>query len=64
VLVAATLQGAFFALVKAAVDRAAAEGTRKLTASGRARTIPAIKKRRRNCPLPVGRVSADGTSGK
>ena len=31
VLVAATLQGAIFALVKAAVDRAAAEGTRKLT---------------------------------
>ena len=31
VLVAATLQGAIFALVKAAMDRAAAEGTRKLT---------------------------------
>jgi Protein of unknown function (DUF4235) len=31
VLVAATLQGAIFALVKAAVDRASAEGTRKLT---------------------------------
>jgi hypothetical protein len=31
VLVAATVQGAVFALVKAAVDRAAAEGTRKLT---------------------------------
>jgi Protein of unknown function (DUF4235) len=31
VLVAATLQGAIFALVKAAADRAAAEGTRKLT---------------------------------
>ena len=31
VLVAATLQGAIFALVKAAVDRTAAEGTRKLT---------------------------------
>jgi hypothetical protein len=31
VLIAATLQGAIFALVKAAVDRAAAEGTRKLT---------------------------------
>lgn len=31
VLLAATLQGAIFALVKAAVDRAAAEGTRKLT---------------------------------
>jgi hypothetical protein len=31
VLVAATLQGAIFALVKAAVDRAAAEGTLKLT---------------------------------
>ena len=31
VLVAATVQGAIFALVKAAVDRATAEGTRKLT---------------------------------
>jgi predicted metal-dependent enzyme (double-stranded beta helix superfamily) len=31
VLLAATLQGAIFAVVKAAVDRAAAEGTRKLT---------------------------------
>lgn len=31
VLVAAALQGATFALVKAAVDRGAAEGTRKLT---------------------------------
>jgi hypothetical protein len=31
VLAAATLQGAIFALVKAAVDRATAEGTRKLT---------------------------------
>jgi len=31
VLLAAALQGAIFALVKAAVDRAAAEGTRKLT---------------------------------
>ena len=31
VLAAAALQGAIFALVKAAVDRAAAEGTRKLT---------------------------------
>jgi hypothetical protein len=31
VLVAATVQGAIFALVKTAVDRAAAEGTRKLT---------------------------------
>jgi hypothetical protein len=31
VLIAATLQGAIFALVKAAVDRGAAEGTRKLT---------------------------------
>jgi Protein of unknown function (DUF4235) len=31
VLVAAALQGAIFALVKAAVDRGAAEGTRKLT---------------------------------
>jgi Protein of unknown function (DUF4235) len=31
VLVAATLQGAIFALVKAALDRASAEGTRKLT---------------------------------
>jgi hypothetical protein len=31
VLVADTLQGAAFALVKAAVDRGAAEGTRKLT---------------------------------
>ena len=31
VLVAAALQGAVFALVKAAVDRGAAEGTRKLT---------------------------------
>jgi hypothetical protein len=30
-LVAATLQGAIFALVKAAVDRVAAECTRKLT---------------------------------
>jgi hypothetical protein len=30
-LVAATLQGAIFALVKAAVDRTAAEGTHKLT---------------------------------
>jgi predicted metal-dependent enzyme (double-stranded beta helix superfamily) len=30
VLLAATLQGAIFALVKAAVDRGAAEGTRKL----------------------------------
>jgi hypothetical protein len=31
VLTAAALQGAIFALVKAAVDRATAEGTRKLT---------------------------------
>jgi hypothetical protein len=31
VLLAATLQGATFALVKAAVDRAGAEGTHKLT---------------------------------
>ena len=31
VLLAAALQGAIFAVVKAAVDRAAAEGTRKLT---------------------------------
>lgn len=31
VLVAATLQGAIFALVKAALNRGAAEGTRKLT---------------------------------
>jgi hypothetical protein len=31
VLLAATLQGAIFALVKAALDRSAAEGTRKLT---------------------------------
>ncbi len=31
VLVAAALQGAIFALVKAAVDRGAATGTRKLT---------------------------------
>lgn len=31
VLLAATLQGAIFALVKAAVDRGAAEGTGKLT---------------------------------
>jgi hypothetical protein len=31
VLLAATLQGAVFALVKAAVDRGAAEATRKLT---------------------------------
>jgi hypothetical protein len=30
VLLAATLQGAIFTLVKAAVDRGAAEGTRKL----------------------------------
>ena len=31
VLLAATLQGAIFAAVKAAVDRGAAEGTRQLT---------------------------------
>jgi len=31
ILLAATLQGAIFAVVKAAVDRGAAEGTRKLT---------------------------------
>jgi Protein of unknown function (DUF4235) len=31
ILTAAALQGAIFALVKAAVDRAAAAGTRKLT---------------------------------
>jgi predicted metal-dependent enzyme (double-stranded beta helix superfamily) len=31
VLIAAALQGAIYALVKAAVDRGAAEGTRKLT---------------------------------
>ena len=31
VLLAAGLQGAMFALVKAAIDRGAAEGTRKLT---------------------------------
>ncbi len=31
ILLAAALQGAIFALVKAAVDRAAAEGTRKVT---------------------------------
>jgi hypothetical protein len=30
-LLAATMQGAIFAVVKAAVDRSAAEGTRKLT---------------------------------
>jgi Protein of unknown function (DUF4235) len=30
-LLAATLRGAIFALVKAAVDRGAAEGTRRLT---------------------------------
>lgn len=33
VLAAAALQGAVFAVVKAAADRAAAEGTRKLTGS-------------------------------
>jgi hypothetical protein len=33
VLLAAALQGAIFGLVKAAVDRGAAEGTRKVTAS-------------------------------
>jgi Protein of unknown function (DUF4235) len=33
VLIAAALQGAIFALVKAVVDRAGAEGTRKLTGS-------------------------------
>ena len=33
VLIAAALQGAVFAIVKAAVDRGAAEGTRKLTGS-------------------------------
>ena len=31
ILLAATLQGAIFALVKAAADRGAAEGTRRLT---------------------------------
>jgi hypothetical protein len=31
ILIAATLQGAIFALVKATVDRGTAEGTRKLT---------------------------------
>jgi hypothetical protein len=31
ILLAATLQGAIFALVKAAVDRGVAEGTRRLT---------------------------------
>jgi predicted metal-dependent enzyme (double-stranded beta helix superfamily) len=31
VLIAAALQGAIYALVKAALDRGAAEGTRKLT---------------------------------
>ena len=31
ILVAATLHGAIFAVVKAAVDRGAAEGTRRLT---------------------------------
>jgi hypothetical protein len=31
ILLAAALQGAIFAVVKAAVDRSAAEGTRKLT---------------------------------
>jgi hypothetical protein len=31
ILVAAALQGAIFAIVKAAVDRASAEGVRKLT---------------------------------
>ena len=31
ILLAAAMQGAVFAVVKAAVDRAAAEGTRKLT---------------------------------
>ena len=31
ILVAAAIQGAIFALVKAAVDRSAAEGTRRLT---------------------------------
>jgi len=31
ILLAATLQGAIFAVVKAAVDRGTAEGTRKLT---------------------------------
>ncbi len=33
ILVAAALQGAVFAIVRAAVDRGAAEGTRKLTGS-------------------------------
>lgn len=33
VLLAATLQGAVFALVKAAVDRAGAQGVRRLTGS-------------------------------
>jgi hypothetical protein len=37
VLLAAALQGAIFGLVKAAVDRGAAEGTRKVT---RRRTLP------------------------
>jgi hypothetical protein len=31
ILLAATLQGAIFGLVKAAIDRGAAEGTRKVT---------------------------------
>ena len=31
ILLAAALQGAIFAVVRAAVDRSAAEGTRKLT---------------------------------
>jgi hypothetical protein len=33
ILIAATLQGAIFALVKAAVDRASAEGVRHITGS-------------------------------
>ena len=38
ILTAAALQGAIFALVKAAVDRGAAEGMGKLTGCGPART--------------------------
>jgi hypothetical protein len=40
ILIAAAVQGAVFGLVKAAVDRSAAEGTRKLTGTWPATETP------------------------
>jgi hypothetical protein len=50
VLVAATLQGAIFALVRAALDRGLAEGTRKLTG-----TWPGDDSQPAGKPQPAGK---------